>query len=68
MKDSNKKANIGSNDGKKLEKDQEIKIYKVNENTNKKKINYLNSKINRVLILINKKQWTKHTYHYINII
>ena len=47
----NTKANIGSNDGKKLEKDQEIKIYKVNENTNKKKINYLNSKIENIRIM-----------------
>ncbi len=34
----NTKANIGSNDGKKLENDQEIKISKVSENTNKKKL------------------------------
>ncbi|MDA8727023.1 biotin-dependent carboxyltransferase family protein [Candidatus Pelagibacter bacterium] len=32
----NTKANIGSNDGKKLENDQEIKISKVNENINTK--------------------------------
>ena len=47
----NTKANIGSNDGKKLENDQEIKISKVNENINKKKINYLNSKIENIRIM-----------------
>jgi len=47
----NTKANIGSNDGKKLENDQEIKISKVSENTNKKKINYLNSKIENIRII-----------------
>ena len=38
----NTKANIGSNEGKKLENDQEIKISGINENIDKKKINYLN--------------------------
>jgi len=47
----NTKANIGSNDGKKLENDQEIKISKVSENINKKKINYLNSKIENIRIM-----------------
>src|SRR5210317_1633247 len=47
----NTKANIGSNDGKKLANDQEIKISKVSENTNKKKINYLNSKIENIRII-----------------
>ena len=47
----NTKANIGSNDGKKLENDQEIKIFQVNEITNKNKINYLNSKIENIRII-----------------
>ena len=47
----NTKANIGSNNGKKLENDQEIKILEVSENTNKKKINYLNSKIENIRIM-----------------
>ena len=47
----NTKANIGSNDGKKLENDQKIKIFDVNENINKKKINYLNSKIENIRIM-----------------
>ena len=47
----NTKANIGSNDGKKLENEQEIQIYKVNENTYKNKINYLNSKIENIRII-----------------
>ena len=47
----NTKANIGSNDGKKLENDQKIKISEVNENLNGKKINYLNSKIENIRII-----------------
>ena len=47
----NTKANIGSNDGKKLENEQKIKISEVNENLNKKKINYLNSKIENIRIM-----------------
>ena len=47
----NTKANIGSNDGKKLENEQKIKILEVSENINKKKINYLNSKIENIRII-----------------
>ena len=47
----NTKANIGSNDGKKLENDQKIKISEVNENLNEKKINYINSKIENIRIM-----------------
>ena len=47
----NTKANIGSNDGKKLENEQKIKISEVNENIKKKKINYLNSKIENIRIM-----------------
>ena len=47
----NTKANIGSNDGKKLENNQKIKIFEVNENLNEKKINYLNSKIENIRII-----------------
>ncbi len=47
----NTKANIGSNDGNKLINKQKIKISEVNENINKKKINYLNSKIENIRIM-----------------
>ena len=47
----NTKANIGSNEGKKLENDQEIKISNINKNINKKKISYLNSKIENIRIM-----------------
>ena len=47
----NTKANIGSNNGKKLENDQEIKISNINKNINKKKISYLNSKIENIRIM-----------------
>ena len=48
---TNTKANIGSNDGKKLENEQKIKISEVNKNIEKKKINYLNSKIENIRIM-----------------
>ena len=47
----NTKANIGSNEGKKLENDQEIKFSNIHENINKKKLNYLNSKIENIRIM-----------------
>ena len=47
----NTKANIGSNDGKKLKNDQEIKISNINKNINKKRISYLNSKIENIRIM-----------------
>jgi len=47
----NTKANIGSNDCKKLKNEQKIKILEVSENINKKKINYLNSKIENIRII-----------------
>jgi len=47
----NTKANIGSNNGKKLENDQEIKISNINKNINKKKISYLNSRIENIRIM-----------------
>ena len=47
----NTKANIGSNDGKKLDKDQKINISKINLNQEKKKTNYLNSKIENIRVI-----------------
>ena len=47
----NTKANIGSNDGKKLENGQKINISKVNQNLETKKIDYLNSKIENIRII-----------------
>ena len=47
----NTKANIGSNDGKKLENDQKINIIKINSIQEKKKINYLNSRIENIRII-----------------
>tara|TARA_Y100000741_G_scaffold34664_1_gene24443 strand:- start:116 stop:1060 length:945 start_codon:yes stop_codon:yes gene_type:complete len=47
----NTKANIGSNEGKKLDNEQEIKIVEINENIVNKKINYLNSKIENIRIM-----------------
>ena len=47
----NTKANIGSNEGKKLENNQKIYISKVNLNHEKKKTNYLNSKVENIRVI-----------------
>jgi biotin-dependent carboxylase-like uncharacterized protein len=47
----NTKANIGSNNGKKLENGQKINISKANLAQEKKKINYLNSRIENIRII-----------------
>ena len=47
----NTKANIGSNDGKKLENNQKIYISKINLNQEKKKTNYLNSKVENIRVI-----------------
>ena len=47
----NTKANIGSNNGKKLESGQKINISKINQNLEKKKFNYVNSKIENIRII-----------------
>tara|TARA_B100001057_G_scaffold451452_1_gene494450 strand:+ start:658 stop:1623 length:966 start_codon:yes stop_codon:yes gene_type:complete len=47
----NTKAQIGSNNGKKLEANQKINISKVNDNLNNKKLNYLNTKIENIRVI-----------------
>ena len=47
----NTKANIGSNDGKKLTDGQKININHINSNQKNKKINYLNSKIENIRVI-----------------
>ena len=47
----NTKANIGSNEGKKLGNGQTIKISKINLSQDKKRINYLNSKIENIRVI-----------------
>ena len=47
----NTKAKIGSNKGKKLSDGQKINISKINSNQSKKKINYLNSKIENIRVI-----------------
>ncbi len=47
----NTKANIGSNDGKKLENNQKIYISKINLNQEKKKADYLNSKVENIRVI-----------------
>ena len=47
----NTKANIGSNDGKKLANGQRINISTINFNQNNNKINYLNSKVENIRVI-----------------
>ena len=47
----NTKANIGSNNGKKLENGQKINISKINLNQTNKKLHYLNTKIEKIRVL-----------------
>ena len=47
----NTKANIGANDGKKLEVNQKINILKINKNLNNKKLNYINTKIENIRVI-----------------
>ena len=47
----NTKANIGSNEGKKLDNGQKINISKINLNQVKKKINYFNSRIENIRVI-----------------
>ena len=48
---TNTKAKIGSNEGKKLANRQKINISKINKNQEKKKIDYLNSKIENIRVI-----------------
>ena len=47
----NTKANIGANNGKKLENNQKINISKINKDLNNKKLNYINTKIENIRIV-----------------
>ena len=47
----NTKANIGSNNGKKLEDNQKIDILNINSNQVKKKLNYINTRIERIRVI-----------------
>ena len=48
---TNTKAYIGSNDGKKLENNQKLIISKISVNQQKKKTNYLNSKVENIRVI-----------------
>ena len=47
----NTKANIGANDGKKLETNQRVNILKINRDLGIKKLNYLNTKIENIRVI-----------------
>ena len=48
---TNTKANIGANDGKKLELNQKINILKINKNLSLKSLNYMNTKIEHIRVI-----------------
>ena len=48
---TNTKSNIGANNGKKLQNEQIIKISKINKNFNKKRINFINTKIEKIRVI-----------------
>ena len=48
---TNTKAYIGSNDGKKLENNQKLIISKISANQQKKKTNYLNTKVENIRVI-----------------
>ena len=47
----NTKANLGSNNGKRIEAKQKIYISKINKNSNDKKLNYINTKIEKIRVI-----------------
>ena len=47
----NTKANIGSNNGKKLENGQKVNILNINLDQSKKKTNYINSKVENIRVI-----------------
>tara|TARA_B100001093_G_C26694257_1_gene956179 strand:- start:194 stop:1138 length:945 start_codon:yes stop_codon:yes gene_type:complete len=47
----NTKAKIGSNNGEKLSNNQEIEILDINSNQSKKKLNYFNTKIEKIRVI-----------------
>jgi len=48
---TNTKANVGSNNGMKLQEGQEILISEINPNQTKKKLDYINTKIEKIRVL-----------------
>ena len=48
---TNTKASIGANDGKKLEKDQQVNILKSHSLNSSRKLEYLNSKIEKIRVI-----------------
>jgi biotin-dependent carboxylase-like uncharacterized protein len=48
---TNTKSNIGANEGKKLQADQIINISEINNNLGKKRVNYINSKIEKIRVI-----------------
>ena len=47
----NTKANIGANNGKKIEDGQKINILNINKNLSDKKLNYINTKIENIRVI-----------------
>ena len=47
----NTKANVGSNNGKKFQKNKKINILNINSNPLKKKLNYINTRIEKIRVI-----------------
>ncbi len=47
----NTKAKIGSNQGRKINNDQEIEVIKINSHQTKKKLDYINTKIDKIRVI-----------------
>ena len=48
---TNTKSNVGANEGKKLQADQIINISEINNNLGKKRVSYINSKIEKIRVI-----------------
>jgi len=48
---TNTKANIGANDGKKLEINQKISLLRINQNLSSKKLDYVNTRIENIRVI-----------------
>ncbi len=48
---TNTKANVGANDGKKIEKEQVIKVTDTHSHNSKRKLDYINSKIENIRVI-----------------
>ena len=65
----NTKANIGSNNGKKIQNNQKIDILNINQVQTKKKLNYINTKIEKIRVIkgTNFNFFSEYFNHWVSI-